>query len=628
MPRSLEEVVTKVASELMAANAENATAISERVLADLAAYLGLDVSFLRHNDHDLHASKLVAQWPIRDYVPDPDPIGVVYFAGADPVFAMAEHLKEPLVIRPEPATDEYQRTIQEGTTVPATSLACVPLLSGDVTTGVLGFVKYGDREWTVAELNALQTIATLFAQLQARIVAEARLKYLAEHDDLTDLCNRRALVSYLDHRLAADRPGPVAALFLDLDRLKAINDFLGHHAGDRFIAFFAARLREPVGKPDFIARLGGDEFMVIPAAPMGLAEAESYAHRVQAGLRGRVTINDEILNRTVSIGVAVGVPGRDAASDLMRQVDQALMSAKSAGGDAVAVFTEDLALKSEFRNDIELHLRGGIESGGLVLHYLPEVDLRTGAVVATEALVRWNHPTRGVLLPDSFIAVAESTNLAGELGRLVLRMACAQLSRWRSAGLAKDIVLRVNVSPVQLVAEGFVDSVARTIAEFGLDPVSVCLEITESVVVKDIEAARVTLAGLKAVGVKVAIDDFGTGYSVLTHLKSLPVDTIKIDRSFVSELGNNAGDLAIARAIVALADAFELQVVAEGVETEDAARTLLSLGCVRAQGFLLSRPLDGAAMGRLLARGYIPFTLDGPGDLPTVNGMHPVADRS
>jgi EAL domain-containing protein (putative c-di-GMP-specific phosphodiesterase class I) len=202
------------------------------------------------------------------------------------------------------------------------------------------------------------------------------------------------------------------------------------------------------------------------------------------------------------------------------------------------------------------------------------------------------------------------------------------LSRWRSAGLAKDIVLRVNVSPVQLVAEGFVDSVARTIAEFGLDPVSVCLEITESVVVKDIEAARVTLAGLKAVGVKVAIDDFGTGYSVLTHLKSLPVDTIKIDRSFVSELGNNAGDLAIARAIVALADAFELQVVAEGVETEDAARTLLSLGCVRAQGFLLSRPLDGAAMGRLLARGYIPFALDGPGDLPAVNGMHPVADRS
>ena len=256
------------------------------MLADLAAYLGLDVSFLRHNDHELHATKLIAEWPIRDLRSRPRPIGVVYFADADPVFAVAEHLKEPLVIRPEPATDEYQRRIEEGTAVPPTSLACVPLLSGDVTTGVLGFIKIGDREWTVDELNALQTIATLFAQLQARIVAEDQLQYLAEHDDLTGLCNRRALVSPPRTPPAADQPGPVAALFLDLDRLKAINDYLGHHAGDRFIAFFADRLRERVGEPDLIARLGGDEFMVIPAAPMGLAEAESYAHRVQAGCAG------------------------------------------------------------------------------------------------------------------------------------------------------------------------------------------------------------------------------------------------------------------------------------------------------------------------------------------------------
>jgi diguanylate cyclase (GGDEF)-like protein len=629
MPSNLNEVVTMVASQLMAANSDNATAISERVLADLAGYLGLDVSFLRHNDHVIHATKLIAQWPIRDYVPDPDPIGVVYFAEADPVFAMAERLREPLVIRPEPATDEYQRRIEEGTTVHSTSLACVPLLSGESTTGTLGFIKYGDREWTVDELNALQTIATLFAQLQARIVAQSWLKYLAEHDDLTGLCNRRALVSHLERRLADGQPGPVAALFLDLDRLKAINDYLGHLAGDRFIASFAARLRECAGEPVLIARLGGDEFIVIPDAPMGLTEAESYAQRLQSGLRERVTINDEALNRTVSIGVAVGVPGGDAASDLMRQVDQALMSAKSAGGDAVAVFTPDLALKSDFLNDIELHLRGGIESGALVLHYLPEVDLRTGAVVATEALVRWNHPTRGLLLPDAFIAVAESTNLAGDLGRMVLRRSCAQFSRWRSAGLANDIVLRVNVSPVHLVADGFVDSVANTIEEFDLDADSVCLEITESVVVKDIETARVTLAGLKAVGVKVAIDDFGTGHSVLSHLKSLAVDTIKIDRSFVRELGKNAGDFAIVRAIVALADAFELQVVAEGVETEDAARTLLSLGCFRAQGFLLSRPVDNVAMGRLLAERFIPFALNGREDTraPTLNGRRPWADR-
>lgn len=473
MSRSLNDVVTKVASELMAANVDTATAISEHVLTDLAAYLVLDTCFLRHNDHELHATKLIAEGPVRGYIPDPDPIGVVYFADADPVFALAEHLKEPLVIRPEPATDEYQRTIEESTAVPSISLACVPLLSGDVTTGTLGFVKYGDREWTVDELNALQMIATLFAQLQARIVAENRLKYLAEHDDLTGLYNRRALIAHLERRLAAGQPGPVAALFLDLDRLKAINDFLGHNAGDLFIGVFAGRLVESSGSRVLVARLGGDEFIVVPGTPMELSEAESYARRLQGVLRQRITIEDEVLNRTVSIGVAVGVPGRDAASDLMRQVDQALMSAKGTGGDAVAVFTQDLALENDFRNDVELHLRGGIESGALVLHYLPEVDLRTGAVVATEALVRWNHPTRGLLLPDSFITVAEQTNLAGELGRLVLRLACAQLNKWRASGLANDIVLRVNISPVQLVADGFIDGVADTIAEFGLDAESI-----------------------------------------------------------------------------------------------------------------------------------------------------------
>ena len=263
-------------------------------------------------------------------------------------------------------------------------------------------------------------------------------------------------------------------------------------------------------------------------------------------------------------------------------------------------------MESEFRNDIELHLQSVIESGSLLLHYLPEVDMRTGEILAAEALVRWEHPTRGLLSPDSFIGVAESINLAGELGRWVMRSACAEFARWRSRGVGHDTVLRINVSPVQLVTDGFVESVASIISEFGLDGGSVCLEITESVVVQDIETTRITLAGLKEVGVQVAIDDFGTGYSVLSHLKSLPVDTLKIDRGFVRDLGSNPGDLAIVRAIIALAEAFGLQLVAEGVETETAALTLLRHGCYRAQGFLLSRPVAGDAMEALLARGRIP----------------------
>jgi EAL domain-containing protein (putative c-di-GMP-specific phosphodiesterase class I) len=247
-----------------------------------------------------------------------------------------------------------------------------------------------------------------------------------------------------------------------------------------------------------------------------------------------------------------------------------------------------------------------IENGSLILHYLPEVDMRTGEVLAAEALVRWQHPTRGMLSPGSFIGVAESINLAGELGRWVMRTACGEFAGWRSRGVGNDAVLRINVSPVQLVAAGFVESVAGIIGEFGLDGGSVCLEITENVVVQDIETTRITLGGLKEVGVRVAIDDFGTGYSVLSHLKSLPVDTLKIDKGFVRELGSNPGDLAIVRAIIALAEAFGLQLVAEGVETEAAASMLLRHGCYRAQGFLLSRPIATDEMESLLAKGRIP----------------------
>jgi EAL domain-containing protein (putative c-di-GMP-specific phosphodiesterase class I) len=313
-----------------------------------------------------------------------------------------------------------------------------------------------------------------------------------------------------------------------------------------------------------------------------------------------------MLTRTVSAGVALGVPGRDTTSDLLRRADQAVLNAKNAGGNKIAVFTDEMSLKSEFRNDIELHLQNVIDAGTLILHYLPEVDMRTGEILATEALVRWQHPTRGLLLPDSFINVAESINLAGELGRWVMRAACSEFSGWQARGIAKDAIIRINVSPVQLVTDGFVESVADTIAEFNLDAKSVCLEITESVVVQDIETTRITLAGLKDVGVKVAIDDFGTGYSVLTHLKSLPVDTLKIDKGFVFDLGTNPEDLAIVRAIIALAEAFNLELVAEGVEQPSAAITLLQHGCHRAQGFLLSRPVPGEAMAELFAKGVIP----------------------
>ena len=610
MSGGLDDLVTEAAAKLMAATAADHAAISEQVVADTVSQFGVDFGFLRHNDHTIHATVLVALWPPRPFVPDPDPIGVVYFADADPVFAQAENLKVPDVLRPAPANEEYQRNIEAGTGIPNSTIACVPLLSGSVTTGTLGFVKIGDREWLPEELNALQAIATLFAQVQARIQAEERLQYLAEHDDLTGLLNRRALIARLDERLAAGRPGPVALVYVNLDRLKAVNDHLGHKAGDRFIEVFAQLLREAADDSSVIARFGGDEFVVVPNEPLDADAAETLARQLQQRVHKQVEVDGETITRTVSIGVGVGEPGRDTSSDILRRADQAVVSAKSVGGNAVVAFDPEMAEKYAIRNDIELHLEGIIDSdnGALVLHYLPEFDMRTGEILGTEALIRWRHPTRGLLMPDSFMGVVESINLAGKLGRLIMRSACAQFSDWRNDGLAGDAVLRINVSPAQLVTDGFVGLVAATLDEFVLDASTVCLEITEHVVVRDIDTTHKTLAGLKEIGVQVAIDDFGTGYSALTYLKSLPVDALKIDREFVRDLGTEAAysDLAILKQVVALADAFGLDVIAEGVETPAAARALLDLGCYRAQGFLLSRPLDRNAMGALFARRFIP----------------------
>lgn len=602
---SLNGLVDLAAKRLITAHTDNVVEISELVLADLAAYLGLDVAFLRHNDHEIHATRLVAEWPVRPFVPDPDPIGVVYFADADPVFAMAERLKEPLVIRPAAETDEYQQRIQQGTEVPQISMACVPLLSNDVTTGTLGFVKYGDREWLEEELNALKTIATMLAQLQARLVAIGRLQFLAEHDDLTGLCNSRVLTDHLDGRLAPGQDGPVAVLFADLDRLKSVNDLFGHAAGDEVIAQFARRLRESFSDIALLARQGGDEFVLVLNEPMELPQAELLADRIRLLLREPFAIGREFVRRTASIGVAVGVPGRDSASDVLRYADLALQAAKGSGGNDAAVFTDAIALKYLLLNDVELHLRDGIENEAFVVHYQPEVDLRTGKVVAVEALVRWNHPTRGMLLPSAFMPVAESSNLAAVLGRKVLQDSCAQLQQWKSMGLAQDLLLRVNVSPVQRVADGFADHVARVLTEYELDPASLSLEFAESFVTDDADLNDEILTALRALGVGLALDEFGAAYSDLSRLKSLPIDTLKIDRSFVQHLDGSKDDLAIIRAIVSLGEAFGLGLVAVGLETEAAAQMLVAMGCHQAQGFLLSPPVDPDTMAQMLAVGTI-----------------------
>ncbi len=606
MPDSVA-LVSSVAGELLEATASTAAQVSGQVLARLVEQFDLDYGFLRHNDHDIGASVLVAEWPPRPNVPDPDPLAVIHFSSVDPGLALGERGKKSVVFKPDQMERAYQRWVAERRHAASPTVAVAPLVARQVTTGALGIVKFGGRKWKPEVISTLEAVACMFAGVQARTAAEQKLRYLADHDDLTGLRNRRALVAHLADRLAAGRPGPVPMLYFDLDRLKAINDCFGHTVGDWFIQIFAERLRTSAGNPSMIARLGGDEFVVVPDRPMPIDTAKSFADQLLTTVRDRLSIGGHMITRTVSIGVAVGEPGRDDGTDLLCRADEAVMAAKRAGGNQVTVSHDDIALKRRFRNDIELHLQGDIDNQALLLHYLPEVDLRSGAIVAAEALVRWRHPTRGVVLPDSFIGIAESMDLAGELGRWVLRNACAEFSRWRSRGVGQIAVLRINVSPLQLATRGFVGNVADTIEEFGIDAGSLCLEITERAVVHDIESTQRTLAQLKEVGVQIAIDDFGTGYAVLSHLKSLPIDMLKIDKGFVRDLGTNANDLAIVRAIIGLAEAFDLQLVAEGVETPAAARTLMHHGCHRAQGFLLSRPIPSSAMESLLSARWLPM---------------------
>ncbi|MET0966940.1 MAG: EAL domain-containing protein [Nakamurella sp.] len=586
---SLEELVTSTGSHLMGVTAATLHCATRQLLRELVGYFGVDTSFLRRNDHLAGNTVLVAEWPPRVDIPDPDPLGVIPFAGADRVFAATEHLSTVMIARPNGADEEYQETVRRGSGRPNVSLATVPLLDNSGTMGVLGFITFGDREWEPAEINALRAVAALLAQVQARVAAEEQLRSMAYHDELTGLANRRALIKHLNDRMAVVDALPVAVIFLDVDRLKAVNSFLGHVAGDQFLQELAARLSAAVGCNHLVARLGGDEFVVVIADGADAARSLAVASMIRRVAIQPIHVGGEEISRGISVGIAIGTPGAISVSALMGRADQAMLNAKSRGGNEIIVFNPEMRRHNEVRTDIELHLGSAIRNGSLVLHYQPEVDLATGNILGFEALVRWPHPTLGLLQPGEFIEVAEATNLAGELGRWVIEAGCQQLRAWHDRYPLRRLGLSVNVSPAQLITLDFAATVAETLSASGLDARFLTLEITEHALVRDTEQALTTLRELNKIGVRVALDDFGTGYSSFAQL-NLPVNTLKIDRSFVQHLGESPNDLAIVRSIVGLAKAFNMELVAEGVESQCAADMLLALGCRRAQGYLFAKP--------------------------------------
>jgi diguanylate cyclase (GGDEF)-like protein len=598
----LDAVVTRIAVRLMSASSASLGESLDWALRLLNEFFEVDTSFVRRTDFTREMSVLVAEWPPRSNVPDPDPLGEVLY-GADPIFDAVRDLKEPFVMRPSGSPDAYQDRVEQGAGVSGVSMAMVPLIQQLDTVGVLGFVKFGDRSWDVAETNGLQAVASLIVNLQSRIEAEERLRYQAEHDELTDLANRRALLEEIRFRPGPEMAASLGLVLFNIDRFKALNSSLGQLAGDQFLIATADRLLGTTRSTAFVARLAADEFVLVLRGS-SVSEARAIAARALDLLQGNVDIGGHQVSRTASAGMSFAPSGAEG-EQLLAQADAALRLAKLRGGNQIVAFDRQLDDATRERADTEVLLRHAIHHGGLLLHYQPEVDLRSGALLAVEALVRWNHPDRGLLAAGSFIEVAEECGLIGDLGWWVLNEACRQMAVWRRQHPSRQFVMRVNISPAQLAIPNIVQLVETCLARHELAGELLCLEITEHAVVHDVDESVEILRGLKALGITLAIDDFGTGYSSMSQLKGLPVDALKIDQTFVAGLGTDAGDEAIVDATIHLARSFGLEVIAEGVETMALLEHLLALGCERAQGFLLCKPKPAAELAALLAAGGI-----------------------
>ena len=427
------------------------------------------------------------------------------------------------------------------------------------------------------------------------------LRHQALHDALTGLPNRVLALDRAQQMLARARRqrSPVAALYVDVDGFKDINDTFGHAAGDELLRIVAERLGTLVREGDTAARLGGDEFVVLLEGSTLDAGPELVADRLLEVLRQPYELGSAAgrpLKVTASIGVAMGL--RERAEELLRDADLAMYEAKQAGRNRYAVFESSMQTSSRDRVTLEMDLADALERGQLFLVYQPTFDLRSRRTIGVEALIRWRHPTRGVLAPGEFIAIAEASALIVPIGRWVLEEACMQTARWRERGHA--IGVSVNVSARQLDDDELVANVRRALEASGLDASALTLEITETVIMRDADAAAERLRQLKEVGVRIAIDDFGVGYSSLAYLRELPADSLKIDRSFIAGIATSSASAALIRTLVQLGRTLEIETLAEGIEEQAQLETLCREHCEQGQGFLFSRPLEVDALEEFL----------------------------
>lgn len=475
------------------------------------------------------------------------------------------------------------------------------------------------------EHGKITRIDGIIYDITERRLAENKLAYDALHDTLTGLPNRSLFLRRVEESLQRAKQDPnyqFALLFIDLDRFKLVNDSLGHAYGDQFLVFVADKLRHCIYASDTIARLGGDEFTILLDGIESIADATRVGDHILTSLEKPLKLGDRQIFSSASIGIVMSTPSYTQSNELLRDADIAMYRAKSAGKGRYAIFDQDMHAETLKLIQIEHDLRSSLSQGDFEIYYQPIVDLKTGRLAGFESLVRWNHPEQGLICPTEFIPIAEDTGLIVTLGEWVLRYSCQQLSQWKSQySSAQSLIISVNLAGHQLKEPNLIEVIDQILIETGLDGRYLKLELTESILVENVEDIIKTLTYLRARNIQLSIDDFGTGYSSLSYLNRFPVSTLKIDRAFVDRMMEDTENFEIVRAICTLAHSLGMKVVAEGIETPEQLSILSSLSCELGQGFFFSKPVDAFLAEQMILH---PSDWYGSGMKTVILGAHEI----
>jgi diguanylate cyclase (GGDEF)-like protein len=485
--------------------------------------------------------------------------------------------------------------------VGAPAYAIIPALIGAFAFTLIGV----SIAWTRKLLDRVNIQSeALQEEIEKRIKAEERLSHEALHDPLTNLANRRLFVNRLEHAIEWNKRRPddkFAVIYLDFDRFKIINDSLGHNVGDQLLLGMAKRLKSAIRASDTVARMGGDEFAILLEAFKSDEEVFIIIERIQKNLSVLFEANGNSIVMTASIGIVMNLLQYERIEDIMQDADIAMYSAKVSGKNRFKVFDISMREEAEGVLSLESDLRRAVSNKEFRVYYQPILSLKTQRITGFEALIRWQHPERGLLYPADFIKTVEESELIMPIGKWVLHEACRQMKQWQTEfSMDPPLTISVNLASRQFTQPDLAQQIAAVLEETGLPAASLLLELTETTLIEDIESAIIKIQHLQTLGVGVEIDDFGSGYSSLGYLRRLPVNNLKIDRSFISTMGVSKSGIPIIRAIIAMANSLDMKVIAEGVETDDQMKNLVQMDCDFGQGYLFNKPIDST-----VARGLI-----------------------